>query len=85
MSPAAFTKALSSLSLGFQAQAREGLAAFHRQTQKRVSLGGFSGVQWLRICLPMQGARVQSLVRKLESTGRGATESKRCHYRAHAL
>ena len=30
------------------------------------------GVQWFRICLPVQGTRVRSLVRE-DSTGRGAT------------
>ena len=33
--------------------------------QKKIYLGVFLVVQWLRICLPMQGMWVQSLVREL--------------------
>ena len=32
---------------------------------KKIYLEVFLVVQWLRICLPMQGTRVQSLVREL--------------------
>ena len=36
-------------------------------------------VQWLRICLPMQGTRVQALVREVP-TCRGATKPMRHNY-----
>ena len=35
--------------------------------------------QWLRICLPMQGTRVQALVRE-DPTCRGATKPMRHNY-----
>ena len=40
--------------------------------------------QWLRICLPMQGTRVQALVRE-DPTCRGATKPVRRNYLAWAL
>ena len=40
--------------------------------------------QWLRIRLPMQGTRVQALVRE-DPTCRGATKPMRHNYRACAL
>ena len=40
--------------------------------------------QWLRICLPMQGTWVRSLVRE-DPTYRGATKPVRCNYWAYAL
>ena len=36
-------------------------------------------VQWLRICLPMQGTRVRALVRE-DSTHRGATKPMHHNY-----
>ena len=36
-------------------------------------------VQWLRICLPMQGTRVRALVQE-DSTCRGATKPVRHNY-----
>ena len=41
-------------------------------------------VQWLRICLPMQGTRVRDLVRE-DLTGHGATKPVRHNYWACAL
>ena len=41
-------------------------------------------VQWLRICLPLQGTRVQSLVRE-DPTCCGATKPMRHNYWARAL
>ena len=35
-------------------------------------------VRWLRICLPMQGTRVQCLIRELRSTSCGATKPIHC-------
>ena len=53
----------------------------------RLKNGGYGTslvVQWLRICLPMQGSRVRSLVRE-DPTCRGATKPMRHNYRACAL
>ena len=47
-------------------------------------LGTSLMAQWLRICLPMQGTRVRSLVRE-DPTCRGATKAMRRNYRACAL
>ena len=43
------------------------------------TLGASLEVQWLRIPLPMQGTRVQALVRE-DPTYRGATKSVRHNY-----
>ena len=49
--------------------------------QKRISLGTSLVVQWLRIRLPMQGTRVQSLVQEDPNpTCRGATKSIHHNY-----
>ena len=48
---------------------------------KITSKGTSLVVQWLRICLPMQGTQVRSLVRG-DSTCRGATKPMRCNYRS---
>ena len=48
------------------------------------ALGTSLVAQWLRICLPMQGTQVQSLVRK-DSTCRGAAKPMRHNYWACAL
>ena len=37
----------------------------------------FLVVQWLRLCLPMQGIRVRSLVGKLDPMGIGAKKKKK--------
>ena len=42
-------------------------------------LGASLMVQWLRICLPMQGTRVRSLVRE-DPTCHGATKPVRHNY-----
>ena len=41
-------------------------------------------VQWIRICLPMQGTWVPSLIRE-DSTCRGTTKPRSHNYWAHAL
>ena len=41
-------------------------------------------VQWLRICLPMQGTQVRALVRE-DPTCHGATKPMRHNYRVCAL
>ena len=46
-------------------------------TCERMKLGASLVVQWLRICLPMQGTRVRALVRE-DPTCRGATKPV-CH------
>ena len=38
--------------------------------------------QWLRICLPMQGTQVQSLVGE-DPTFHGATKPEHCNYEVH--
>ena len=55
-------------------------ASIHLKMELRASLLA----QWLRICLPMHGTRVQALVRE-DSTGRGATKPVRHNYWACAL
>ena len=50
----------------------------------RMNLGTFLVAQLVRICLPMQGTRVQSLVRE-DSTCCGATRPVCCHYWDGAL
>ena len=47
-------------------------------------LGASLVAQWLRICLPMQGTRVQALVRE-DPTCRRATKPVSHNYRACAL
>ena len=52
---------------------------------KRITLGTSLVAQWLRICLPMQGTRVQSLVREDPTCHSGATEPVHHNYWACAL
>ena len=52
--------------------------------QKGRKVGTSLVVQWLRIRLPMQGTRVQSLVSE-DPTGRGATKPVHHNYQAYAL
>ena len=46
---------------------------------KEVSLGTSLVAQWLRMCLPTQGTRVQALVRE-DPTFHGATKPARHNY-----
>ena len=48
---------------------------------RNLTLGTSLVVQWLRICLPMQGIQVRSLVQE-DSTCHGATKPVRHNYRA---
>ena len=51
---------------------------------KSISTGTSLVVQWLRICLPMQGTQVWALVRE-DPTCHGATKPVRHNYQACAL
>ena len=50
----------------------------------KLTIGTSLMAQWLRICLPMQGTRVQALVRE-DPTCRGATKPVHHNYWAHVL
>ena len=49
------------------------------ETVNRMLVGASLVVQWLRICLPMQGTQVRSLVWE-DPTCRGATKPVRHNY-----
>ena len=49
-----------------------------------ILLGDFPVAQWVRICLPMLGTRVWSLIWE-DSTRRGTTKPRHCNYSAHVL
>ena len=58
---------------------RGGWKAQETARKKRNTEGVSLVAQWLRICLPMQGARVRALVRE-DPTCRGATKPVRHNY-----
>ena len=50
-----------------QRDLNESSSAEGKEEERRLGEGTFLVVQWLRICLPMQGTGVQPLVGKLRS------------------
>ena len=57
---------------------------FYTQVSSKIYMGAFLVVQWLRVCLPMQGTRVRALGRE-DPTCSGATKPMRHNYWVCAL